>query len=114
MGPLASEMMDLLARNGAAMREDPWADPQPVARLFMPDGDMVWLVAAVDPDHEDLAYGLVDVGDGRPETGSFSLSEVMAVRGRLGLAVERDVGFRSDGTLARYACRAALLGRVAT
>ena len=49
--------------------------------------------AEIDPDAPALAFGLCDLGLGFPELGSVSLSELAALRGRLGLPVERDLYF---------------------
>lgn len=45
-----------------------------------------------------------------PEIGWVSLGEIAAVRGRLGLPVERDLHFRAEKRLSAYA-RDARLGR---
>jgi hypothetical protein len=48
-------------------------------------------------------FGLCDLGLGCPELGYVSLTELAAVRGRLGLPVERDCHFTSDQPLSAYA-----------
>lgn len=47
---------------------------------------------------------------GAPEVGSVRLSEIAAIRGALGLPVERDLFFRADRPLSRYAEEAQRLG----
>ena len=54
----------------------------------------------IDPDDQDIAFGLCDLGMGYPELGSVSLSGLQAVRGRLGLPVERDLHFRTEHIIA--------------
>jgi len=83
----------------AEMREPP--DHRPVVKLFTPDAAATWLLTEIDPDEPDIAFGLCDLGMGFPELGSVSLSEIAAVRGRLGLRVERDLHF--EATLSVYA-----------
>jgi hypothetical protein len=56
-------------------------------KLFTPDSSWTWYVTEFDG--EDLMYGLVDGHE--KELGYFSLSEMQAVRGPLGLAIERDI-----------------------
>ena len=61
------------------------------------------LLAELDPDDPDLAFGLCDPGLGSPELGSVRISEIEAVRGKLGLPAERDLYFTPDKTLSAYA-----------
>lgn len=99
----------LLARGGE--RPDD-AVTLPIVRLFQPDGPGVWLVSEIDPDDQDRAYGLADHGVGAPELGDFSLGELAGLRGRLGLAVERDRSFRPRLHLDKLARLAAEAGRI--
>lgn len=87
-------------------------DFPPVVKLFTPDGAATWLLSELDPDEPDLAFGLCDLGLGFPELGSVSLAELGALRGRLGLPVERDVHFVPMMTLLRYADDAAKRGHI--
>jgi hypothetical protein len=66
-------------------------DFHPVVKLFTPDADCTWLLTEIDPDNPDIAFGLCDLGIGCPELGSVSLTEIFALRGKLGLPVERDL-----------------------
>jgi hypothetical protein len=59
-------------------------------KLFTPDANWTWLVTEYDPDQR-LFFGLV-LGM-EQELGYFSLDELEAVRGLLGLPVERDLHF---------------------
>lgn len=58
-------------------------------KFFTPDAGWTWY--ASEFDGTDLFFGLA-VGF-EPELGSFSLSELARVRGKLGLPVERDRWF---------------------
>lgn len=89
-------------------------DPFPVVKLFTPDAGATWLLTELDPDDEDIAFGLCDLGLGYPELGSVRLSEIASVRGKLGLPVERDLYFTADKSLSAYADEARLLGRIST
>ena len=51
---------------------------------------------------------------GYPELGWVSLAELATVRGRLGLAVERDLHFTPQKRLSVYAREARLAGRIVT
>jgi hypothetical protein len=87
-------------------------DFPPVVKLFAPDGGATWLISESDPDDPDRLFGLCDLGMGCPELGYVSLSELVAVRGRLGLPVERDMYFVADKPLSAYALEAHKEGRI--
>jgi len=59
-------------------------------KFFTPDNSWTWY--ATEFDGEDTFFGLVDGLE--KELGYFSLSELQAVRGPLGLPVERDLYWR--------------------
>lgn len=87
-------------------------DPVPVVKLFTPDANATWLISEIDPIEHDLAFGLCDLGLGFPELGSISLIEIRALRGRLGLPIERDPYFKPDRPLSQYAEDARRAGRI--
>lgn len=88
-------------------------DFHPVVKLFTPDAGCTWLLTEIDPENNDLAFGLCDLGMGCcPEMGSVSLAEIAALRGKLGLPVERDLHFEATKSLTAYANEARLLGRI--
>ena len=95
------------ARNATGQAEQ---DFIPVVRLFTPDANATWLLTEIDPGDEDAAFGLCDLGLGCPEVGYVSLSELAAVRGRLGLPVECDRHFQGHKTLYAYAAAAYAAG----
>lgn len=113
---LTHELKAQLLANGrqqAAVRgTDDEIDFYPVVKLFTPDAGATWLLTEIDPDEPDLAFGLCDLGLGFPELGSVSLSELSAVRGRLGLPVERDMHFVARKPLSVYASEAAECGAI--
>lgn len=82
-----------LLANGARSGAGEDIDPVPVVKLFTPDANATWLLTEIDPDNEDVAFGLCDLGLGCVELGSVSLSEIASIRGQLGLPVERDQHF---------------------
>jgi hypothetical protein len=51
---------------------------------------------------------------GSPELGYVSLTELRAVRGKLGLPIERDEHFDADKTLSAYADEARTRGHIVT
>ncbi|MFT3815994.1 MAG: DUF2958 domain-containing protein [Acidovorax sp.] len=111
---ITDEQPALLLANGRESMENPDFDPAPVVKLFTPDGGATWLLGAADPEDGDLCFGLCDLGFGMPELGYASLKEITALRGRLGLPVERDLYFRAEKRLSAYARDARLGGRIVT
>jgi hypothetical protein len=87
-------------------------DHFPVLKLFTPDAGATWLISECDPDEPDRLFGLCDLGLGMPELGYASLTEIMSVRGKLGLPVERDIHFVADKPLSAYAEEARVQGRI--
>ena len=66
-------------------------DPLIGVKLFDPGSNWTWYVAGYDPDRR-LAYGAVDGFE--LEAGDFSMPELTATRGHLGLPIERDLWFK--------------------
>ena len=98
-----------MARLAATGAEPDFA---PVIKLFTPDAGCTWLLTELDPDDPDIAFGLCDLGMGSPELGSVSIAELEAVRGPLGLQVERDRHFVAMLTLSQYAAEARQHGHI--
>lgn len=103
-----------LLANGLRTIEDENYDPLPVVKLFTPDAGATWLLTEIDPDDEDRAFGLCDLGQGFPELGYVSLAELQTVRGHLGLLIERDLQFTADKAISAYAREARLAERIVT
>ena len=61
----------------------------PVVKLFTPWGSATWLLSEIDPDEQDIAFGLCDLGVGTPELGSVSIAELLALKGPMGLETMR-------------------------
>lgn len=89
-------------------------NPLPVVKLFTPDGAATWLLTELDPEDPDIAFGLCDLGMQCPELGTVRLSELAAVRGKLGLPVERDLHFQADRPLSAYVALAHQFGHIQT
>lgn len=99
-----------LLRQGATRS----SDNKPVIKLFAPWNACTWLISEIDPENEDIAFGLCDLGMGCPEMGSVSLSEIESVRGRFNLKIERDLHFTADKSLSEYADVARANQRIVT
>jgi hypothetical protein len=91
-----------IARRTARREGLPEPDPVPLVKLFNPLGAATWLATELDADGDTL-FGLADLGFGCPELGSFSLSEISAIRLPFGLRIERDLGFEGLVPLSDWA-----------
>ena len=106
---LLKTQKEQMLKNGKATAEHDYnsGEPEPVFRpvvkFFTPDASCTWLLTELDPDTPDIAFGLCDLGMQSPELGSVLISEIEALRGCLGLPVERDMYFKADKTIGEYA-----------
>jgi hypothetical protein len=113
---LTKELRDKLVANGqeqakvkgTSAERDFW----PVVKLFNPAGAATWLLTELDPEDEDIAWGLCDLGMGFPEFGTVRLSELQAYRGRCGLGIERDLHFKARAPISRYIEAASEAGHI--
>lgn len=100
------------ARHIAAQRDGlPDPDPVPLLKLFNPCGSATWLATELDEDGDTL-FGLADMGFGCPELGSFSLSDIAAMRLPFNLRIERDLDFSSADPMSLWAQTARNLGSI--
>ncbi|GLS28404.1 Protein of unknown function [Mesorhizobium albiziae] len=110
---ITEEVLKILLANGLKSACDPDHDPYPVIKLFTPDANATWLISEAHPGEPDILFGLCDLGLGFPELGSVRLSEIEAIRGAIGLPVERDIHFKAERPISEYA-RLALVTRSIT
>lgn len=113
---LTAELRAALSANAERHRRavaagGPQPDPAPVVKFFNPLGAATWLATELDPDGDTL-FGLADLGFGCPELGSFSLSEIAALRLPFGLRIERDLHFSSPVPLSVWADTARRAGSI--
>jgi hypothetical protein len=110
------EIRQQLVSNGRkqdAVRGTPQEiDFAPVVKLFTPDANCTWLLTEIDTESPEIAFGLCDLGFQCPELGSVYLPELQALRGRLGLPIERDLHFKATHPLTVYADAARLSGGI--
>ena len=78
-------------------------DHVPVVKLFNPCGAATWLLSEIDPEDQDIAFGLADLGMDCAELGSVSLAELQSIRLPFGLGIERDLHFTATHSLMTYA-----------
>jgi len=102
---IPQDAFEQMIENGRKSNAGERIDPLPIVKLFMPGTGWTWLLTEIDPDNHDRAFGVACNGYDDPEYGWVSISELSAVRGRMGLAVERDEWFNPAGPLSEYAQR---------
>ncbi len=81
---LTKEIREAFKKTGS--QEGAIGEATCVVKFFDPTGSWTWY--ATEFDGEDTFFGLVDGFE--LEWGTFSLSEMQAVKGRFGLGIERD------------------------
>ena len=86
-------------------------DHEPITRLFIPNGNAMWLLTELNPD-TNVAFGLVDLGLNSPEIGQVSLDELEALAATEGFEIEVDLHFEAKHTLSQYAELAKAAGRI--
>ncbi|HWT96294.1 MAG TPA: DUF2958 domain-containing protein [Terriglobales bacterium] len=110
---LTDDLRQRLLVNGSVGRE---VDHVPLVKIFDPAGAATWLLSELLPAEEGgdpgLLFGLCDLGFGFPEMGYVSLAELEAVKGRLGIGLERDLCFQGRFPLSVYAEAARRHGRI--
>lgn len=87
----------------------PDADHIPVVKFFNPFGQGTWLATELDEDG-DILFGLADLG--YPELGSWSLSELTAIRLPFGMGIERDLHFEGRFPISVWAEAARTAGSI--
>lgn len=92
-----------LLDNGAAAARGERRDPLPVVKLVTLDAHAAWLLTELDPQDEDTAFGLCDLGVGAPIFGEVKLSVLERIRGPRNLPVRCDRHFRPMRRLSEYA-----------
>ena len=103
---LTKDIREQLLRNGREQakvkgtkaEKDFW----PVVKLFYPAGSATLLLTELDPEDEDIAWGLCDLGMGFPEFDTVRISELESFRGPLALHIERDRFFEAKAPISRY------------
>jgi hypothetical protein len=98
---LTNPQIEQLTKNGQPQNRD--KDHFPVVKLFTPDAQATWLLTELDSECSDIAYGLCDLGMGFPELGDVYMPEIVSLRGKLGLPVERDRHFEAKYPISVYA-----------
>jgi hypothetical protein len=114
--PLLTQAIRTKMEANAAISEnshlmpDVHIDHRPVVKLFNPTGAATWLLTEIEGD---IAFGLCDLGMGSPELGSVSITELEAIKGPLGIGIERDKYFTAEMTISEYAEAARASGSIA-
>ncbi len=93
------EQTKKLLSNGSS--ENRGKDHHPVVKLFLPGTDCTWLLTEIDPEDENIAFGLCDLGQGYPELGYVDLQEIINLK--FPFKVERDRYFEPNFPISVFA-----------
>ena len=101
-----------LLNNGSP--ENRGKDHKPVVKLFITGTNCTWLLTEIDPENDDIAFGLCDLGLGFPELGYVSLTEIVqATQGfKRFRFLERDKCFCPIEPVSVYAKAAYMYGQI--
>lgn len=99
MNLLTDEQVDKLRENGSLTNRD--KDHYPVVRLFLPGTRCTWLLTELDPEDENRAFGLCDLGMGFPELGYVDLHELVTLQ--FAFQVKNDLDFIGKYPISVYA-----------
>ncbi len=99
-----------LLRNGA----NPDQDHAPVVKLHTAFAKATWLISELDPENEDMAFGLCDLGMGFPELGYIYLPEIVEMQDDPRLIVLRDQTFTGEFPMSVYARAARFHSEIVT
>ena len=86
-------------------------DPQPVVHLYLPGSNHQWLLTELHT-HDDVAFGLCDLGAGFPELGYVDLREVLAAAASVNAELRCNLAFRPVAPLSVYAEQARRAQRI--
>jgi len=97
-----AEREQLVANGLASLTHPADFDPEPVVRLVSPKFGVVWYLAEMDPNgSSDIAFGLVDQGEGCADLACVDLGELAREGG-----FQRDPRFQPAGPLSLYVAQA--------
>jgi hypothetical protein len=113
MALLPDDLRAKLEENGRRQRvvkeTEGKMDFAPLARLYTPLADSIWLLTEIDPKDPDRAFGLHDPGKGSAELCYVSLKELE--RRFAQSSVRRDKDFHTNQPLSVYARKAGVVGK---
>ena len=112
MALLSEDLRAKLEENGrrqhAVKEAENKIDLAPVARLYTPLADAIWLLTEIDPEDPDKAFALYDSGRGHAELGYISLIELERRFAQSSVRLDKD--FQADKMLSGYARKAGVVG----
>jgi len=114
---LPAGMMARLLENGRRQAEaiattGDAIDFHPVVKLWTPDAEGIWLLTEIDPADHGLAFGLCDLGIGKPRPGHVRIRDLERFVGPDNYPVMLDPEFVADRPLSAYLRDARRRGRI--
>jgi len=93
--------VEQLLKNGIESVPDA-KDHKPVVRLFSSYGNVQMLLSELLPEDKNIAFGLLDRGDGKVEPAFILLSDLENMRDEKGLGIERAKFFKAEYPMSTY------------
>ncbi|MEP1782113.1 DUF2958 domain-containing protein [Reichenbachiella sp.] len=109
---LSEQQMEKLIENGKKIKVG-FKGEIPVVAFLKLSGSG-WMLASVDPDNHDKAYGLMEIAGGPPELGYVSLEELEGLTGFNDNKISHDPMFEHADKLDihKYAKMAKQIGQI--
>ena len=76
---IPDNLREIMIHNASELENDLHKDHEPVVKLFSKYGKPIWLLSELDPEN-DIAFGLCDLGNGKPELGYVSIAHLESIK----------------------------------
>ncbi|WP_353720461.1 DUF2958 domain-containing protein [Dyadobacter sp. 676] len=110
---IPQNLIEIMIHNAQEVQNQIAKDHAPVVKLHSRYGKAVWLLSELDPVN-NIAFGLCDLGQGKPELGYVSLPDLASLKhARLKVPmVETDPGFDGKYPMSVYLEAAKIAGKI--
>lgn len=100
---IPENLIEIMVHNALEVQNDLGKDHEPVVKLHSKYGKAIWLLSELDTAN-NIAFGLCDLGQGKPELSYVSISDLESIRhARLKVPmVEADPGFEGKYPMSVY------------
>ncbi|WP_229214938.1 DUF2958 domain-containing protein [Dyadobacter bucti] len=100
---IPENLLEIMVHNALEVQNDLGKDHEPVVKLHSKYGKAIWLLSELDTAN-NIAFGLCDLGQGKPELSYVSISDLESIRhARLKVPmVETDSGFEGKYPMSVY------------
>ena len=75
---IPQNLIEIMIHNAQEVQNELSRDHAPVVKLHSKYGKAIWLLSEIDANH--IAYGLCDLGQGKPELSYVSVSDLERIK----------------------------------